>query len=79
MAVLIAFCLVETRWGQQSYVITMGSDIPSRPFLIAVSRVATRSWKAASTLSSPDRTSMISELGLVYFLVKTMEKNTVRV
>jgi hypothetical protein len=54
-------------------------DIPSRPFLIANSRVATKSWKAVSTLSSPERTSMISELGLVYFLVKTMEKNTVRV
>jgi len=61
------------------YAIALESDIPSRPSSIAVSRVATRSWKAASTLSSPDRTSMMSELGLVYFLVKTMEKKTVRV
>lgn len=59
--------------------IVLRCDPPSRPLLIAVSSVATRSWKAASTLSSPDRTSMTSELGLVYFLVKTMEKNTVRV
>ena len=61
------------------YAIISESTIPSRPSLIAFSRVATKSWKAASTLSSPERTSMISELGLVYFLVKTMEKNTVRV
>jgi hypothetical protein len=61
------------------YAIALESDIPSRPSSIAVSRVATKSWNAASTLSSPDRTSMMSELGLVYFLVKTMEKKTVRV
>jgi hypothetical protein len=61
------------------YAMLLEFDIPSRPFLIAYSRVATKSWKATSTLSSPERTSMISELGLVYFLVKTMEKNTVRV
>ena len=64
---------------QQLCAMASGSDIPSRPSLIAVSRVATKSWKAASTLSNPDRTSMMSELGLVYFLVKTMEKKTVSV
>jgi hypothetical protein len=46
---------------------------------MVLSRVAVRSEYTASTLSRPDVTSMMSELGLVNRLVKTTEKNTVRV
>lgn len=47
--------------------------------MIVLFKVATRSEYTASTLSIPQVTSIMSELGLVYFLVKTTEKNTVRV
>ena len=44
-----------------------------------LSSVAVRSEYTASTLSRPEVTSIMSELGLVYRLVKTTEKKTVRV
>ena len=44
-----------------------------------LSRVAVRSEYTASTLSRPEVTSIMSELGLVNLLVKTTEKKTVRV
>lgn len=43
------------------------------------SRAATDSDSTWSTLSRPARIVMISELGLVYFLVKTPPKNVVKV
>ena len=49
------------------------------PLLIATSKVATKSVNFASTSSNPARTLMMSELGLLYFLVKTAEKKDVRV
>ena len=43
------------------------------------SRVPTNSVKTASMWSRPARTSMMSELGLVYFLGSMAEKKVVRV
>ena len=44
-----------------------------------LSKVAVRFEYTASTLSRPEVTSIMSELGLVNRLVKTTEKKTVRV
>jgi hypothetical protein len=46
---------------------------------MVLSKVAVRSKYTASTLSRPEVTSIMSELGLVNLLVKTTEKKTVRV
>jgi hypothetical protein len=46
---------------------------------MVLSKVAVRSEYTASTLSRPEVTSIMSELGLVNLLVKTTEKKTVRV
>ena len=51
---------------------------PVFPELIVLSKAVTRSLNTVSTLSSPARTSIMSELGFVYFLEKTLVKNTVK-
>jgi hypothetical protein len=43
------------------------------------SRAPTKSVNTVSTWSSPANTAMMSELGFVYFLVRTAEKKLVRV
>jgi hypothetical protein len=53
-------------------------DIPVFPELIVLSSAVTRSLKTVSTLSSPASTSIMSELGFVYFLENTLVRNTVR-
>ena len=46
---------------------------------MSVSRQFTKSVNTASTRSSPARTLITSELGFVYFLLKIVTKNTVKV
>ena len=53
-------------------------DIPVLPELMFVSSVATRSLNTVSTLSRPANTSIMSELGFVYFFESTLVRNTVK-
>jgi hypothetical protein len=54
-------------------------NIHVRPVLITVSSVAMKSVMTVSALFRPARTAMMSELGLVYFLVKAASKKAVKV
>lgn len=54
-------------------------DLQLLPVLIVTSNTATNSVKTASTWSSPAITLIISELGFVYFLGSTAERNAVMV
>jgi hypothetical protein len=49
------------------------------PLRITVSRAATKSDMTASASFRPASTAMMSELGLVYFLVRAASRNTVKV
>lgn len=77
--ILVSTCLPTRRGDSQRSSAIFQGDSLFRPLRMILSKAATRSERTASASSRPASTERISELGLVYFLLSTAPKKTVKV
>ena len=70
------FHYLELEWGMDFF---RNGVLLFRPLRMVASKEATKSDMTASASRKPVRTEMMSELGFVYFLLRTAPRKTVKV